>query len=587
MFRSDKPKATDLKVLTADTVKQQDLTYFPAMTGWFNPILLAKLLLRVITSDVFGQYADRRLIEAALDPDKPGRTFDISPGGIGENTSIWIDYVADLGDGFDATYAIAYLLAQPFLKLGERELPRGSALILGGDEVYPTAERDAYIVRLRKPYEFAWPKIDDDKSCPPVFALPGNHDWYDGLIVFLALFCREKRTRLGNWGSMQRRSYFSVKLTEKWWLWGIDIALIRDMDQPQADYFVHAAKQIPEEANIILCSAEPGWYEAAEEGASYRILGYASSLARNANRNLRIPLVLSGDTHHYARYEGAGTQFVTSGGGGAFLHGTQDREEEIPIRWYHQAEQALRLETLYPSKPESRKMLRGDLGFFEKNVGFSYTLGIAYWLFAFVLTSLWRIDVAIIEYLLLFSGFYFYELYQEGKFEWGTVVSNLAHAALHFAAIVGLSQLALWFYPIVFPPVQAHWFWWALALLPIVPMGAHIAGFIFGLNLYVTCRFFGRSNNDAFSAMKLDSHRHFIRIEIDGDKLTLYPIAVDKVPTRAAWRSNPNRSPEAPSVFVADPPLKYRLIEEPIVIWGAHAPSTKEIKGMPSSPGQA
>jgi hypothetical protein len=232
-------------------------------------------------------------------------------------------------------------------------------------------------------------------------------------------------------------------------------------------------------------------------------------------------------------------------------------------------------------------MLRGDLGFFEKNVGFSYTLGVAYWLFAFVLTSLWRIDVAIIEYLLLFSGFYFYELYQEGKFEWGTVVSNLAHAALHFAAIVGLSQLALWFYPIVFPPLQAHWFWWALALLPIVPMGAHIAGFIFGLNLYVTCRFFGRSNNDAFSAMKLDSHRHFIRIEIDGDKLTLYPIAVDKVPTRAAWRSNPNRSPEAPSVFVADPPLKYRLIEEPIVIWGAHAPSTKEIKGMPSSPGQA
>jgi hypothetical protein len=38
------------------------LAKYPKMTAWFNPGLLAKLLWRVIVSDLFGQYADRRLI---------------------------------------------------------------------------------------------------------------------------------------------------------------------------------------------------------------------------------------------------------------------------------------------------------------------------------------------------------------------------------------------------------------------------------------------------------------------------------------------------------------------------------------------
>jgi hypothetical protein len=38
---------------------------YPRMAHWFNPLLLLKLLSNV--SSVFGQYADRRLIVAALD----------------------------------------------------------------------------------------------------------------------------------------------------------------------------------------------------------------------------------------------------------------------------------------------------------------------------------------------------------------------------------------------------------------------------------------------------------------------------------------------------------------------------------------
>jgi hypothetical protein len=584
--KSAQAKLAYLKERTADTVKLEDLPSFPHMTGWFNPKLLGKLLLNVVVSDLFGQYADRRLIEAALDPDKRGKMFDISESAGDHEKSIWIDYVADLGDGFDATYSIAYLLAQSSLTIGKVTLPRGSALFFGGDEVYPTAERDDYIIKLRKPYEFARPQIDDDKSAPRVFALPGNHDWYDGLVVFLAMFCRERRTRYGNWGSIQRRSYFSVKLTEKWWLWGIDIALIRDMDQPQADYFVHAASNIPEGSNIILCSAEPGWYSAAVNGDAYRTLGYASSLARKADRKLHIPLVLSGDTHHYARYFGADTQFVTSGGGGAYLTGTQDLKPEIPIRWYHhQKETPLALQAAYPSKEESHRLLGGNFRFFKLNPGFSYTLGVLYWLLAFILTSLWRPDVGVIEYLLLFCGFFSYSWYQEKTFSWSTFFQEALHSAAHFGAIWLLSAAALWLYPRFFPQVADHWFFWALALLVIVPIGAHIAAYIFGLNLYLTCRYFARNNNDAFSAMKLDSHRHFIRMHIESDTLTLYPIGIDRVPGRSQWRMNPKRERGAPeSVFIADPPLAYRFIEEPVVIRGAEAPSTEEIRPAPDSP---
>ena len=38
---------------------------------------------------------------------------------------------------------------------------------------------------------------------------------------------------------MQRRSYFAVKLTPGWWLWGIDIALDTSIDPPQQAYFLN------------------------------------------------------------------------------------------------------------------------------------------------------------------------------------------------------------------------------------------------------------------------------------------------------------------------------------------------------------
>ena len=65
---------------------------------------------------------------------------------------MWIDYVADVGDGRHLTYSIAWLLSEKSLSLNGVEMPRGRLLVMGGDQVYPTATRETYQNRFRGPY---------------------------------------------------------------------------------------------------------------------------------------------------------------------------------------------------------------------------------------------------------------------------------------------------------------------------------------------------------------------------------------------------------------------------------------------------
>ena len=76
-------------------------------------------------------------------------------------------------------------------------------------------------------------------------------------MLFLALFSRKEHLHLGGWRSHQRRSYFALQLTDKWWIWGVDAQLDDQVDQPQQDYFAAIAQGMPADANIILCGPEP------------------------------------------------------------------------------------------------------------------------------------------------------------------------------------------------------------------------------------------------------------------------------------------------------------------------------------------
>jgi hypothetical protein len=340
----------------------EDLTdrdEYPGMVRWFSPSVLVTTGRKAVVSGLFGQYADSRLIHASLDPVDAcaikTRCDFVEKLPAGAGGAVWIDYVVDLGDGFDSTYAIAYLLAQKTLTVeGVREpLPRGQALIMGGDQVYPEATRNNYKKRMVTPYKFAFPDSDaPDAVHPPLFLIPGNHDWYDGLVLFLGMFCTGRDKKIGSWRAVQRRSYFAIALPENWWIWGFDSQLGEDIDQPQADYFVSLAKCMSESPKIILCAPVPTWLrgelsaKTSEQRESfYRGLNYiAHDIAKVNCTDARICAVLSGDMHHYSRYSGQGPQFITAGGGGAFLHPTHQLPTRIDLGWMGQTQQ-LSLET--------------------------------------------------------------------------------------------------------------------------------------------------------------------------------------------------------------------------------------------------
>lgn len=566
-----------------------ELKSYPNMVRWFNPVLLSKLVGNVIVSGIFGQYADRRLIHAALDPASPEHLLERAdltkelPKD--KDGAIWIDYVADLGDGFDATYAIASLLAAPTLKVDDQELPRGGALVMGGDEVYPLATQDDYLRRMRRPYRFAFPNTEEEGAPHPlVFMIPGNHDWYDGLTLFLALFCRKKETKLGSWRTRQRRSYFALQLVDDWWLWAIDIQLSEDMDQPQHEYFETIADKMPTDAKIILCTAEPGWYKAESGGPSYETMEFAAQIAQKADRNLKVVALLSGDHHHYARYSSTdlGTQFITSGGGGAFLHPTHQLKDTIDAEWLgvpgklllktepSENHEPSDTEACYPKRDQSRALLKGDLWFPITNPEFCLLVGIFYALFALIIEP-WSVTGTLLVSLGFTAVLAVYTGHQEG---WNrkhlyipdALLVSIPHGLAHGLAVTLLTSGLFWAANILGLKEGSLWFEVVLFAGMLV-FGGAVGGFIFGLYLLLTCRYAHMNDNDAFSAMRLDGYRHFLRLRILGDTLTVYAVGLDRVPKREDWRDNPasDTNPTAPW-FVPESPLEPHLIEKPIVI---------------------
>ncbi len=72
-----------------------------------------------------------------------GCIFDYSSKAkLDANGGLWIDFLADCGDGFNSSYQVARMLAQPVISVLHKkgkllQLPRGSLLVNGGDLAYP------------------------------------------------------------------------------------------------------------------------------------------------------------------------------------------------------------------------------------------------------------------------------------------------------------------------------------------------------------------------------------------------------------------------------------------------------------------
>ena len=653
--------------------KKEDLGFErKPMVRWFDPGQLAGTGIQALLSSIFGAFADKRETQAAL---HKSQIRDYT-----EQDEIWIDYIADLGDGWNPTYTMAKLLVRDELEFDglDESTKRGQLLIMGGDQVYPTATREEYRNRLVGPYQSALPWVPEDKH-PHLFVVPGNHDWYDGLTSFTRLFCQGRW--IGGWQTKQSRSYFALKLPHNWWLWGIDVQLASDIDRPQRDYFIEVAKKMREGDRIILCTPEPTWVYSETDGpeAYDNLKFFENNIIRKHGGILAV--TLAGDLHHYCRYEapnpdaellfsfglesevdlavsplsanlrqqfiknessvsenatvegnsplwritdvnqmtytvrkeenqlntydGEKRQRITAGGGGAFLYGTgdmpktleldegkaDDKAEPKPVK-YVQAEKAT-----FPDKSTSRGLSWGVLLFPRRNLRVSLLIGGLYLLFTWLLQSasrggddttfmkeiseldgLWNMLEAFFSTIAysptnvvfvfgLIGGLY---AFCAAKSWYGRLLLGGGHAILHLL----LNLLLIWCFSVLNPhllgvPIGTVGNF-VLVIIEMFIFGSLLGGSLMGIYLLIA-NLIGRftpggiHTNELFSSMRIEDYKSFLRLRINKDGLTIYPIGVTKVCKK--WKFNPNAE-KSQSWFEPEkgPKPKPKLLENPIEI---------------------
>jgi hypothetical protein len=563
-----------------------DLKFTPQPeTRWFDPRVLAKSGMRVVLSGAFGQFLDKRELQADLDQAPIAHHRD--------RPEMWFDFVSDTGDGFDPTYTVAWLASQRELVLpsGER-LPRGQVLVLGGDEVYPFATADAYEQRLKGPFEAALPWVDEDN--PDLLAVPGNHDWYDGLTSFIRLFCQGKW--IGGRLTRQRRSYFAVQLPNRWWLWGIDIQLDTYIDEPQLAYF--DAVDVRPGDRVVLCTATPAWIEGSDSRGFKNLAFLERKLIRP--KGARLVLSLSGDKHHYQHHAGDdGTHKVTAGGGGAFLHPTHAHPESSLVIDIGGANghppQVFTPVCAYPDRRRSRRMAWWAVGLPRWN-----------WLFTLV--------PAVVYVLLGFSSQFSLRAFEQAGpieaaapgFGWSDVLRGLVsnpvsvliliaflgglsgfakpsprgprsarariavkwtmagfHLVLHVAAVTVVGLVAVRGALALFEGNGVGFT--AVLLATMAVLGGFAGAAVTGLYLAICCAVFNAHGNEAFSAMRLTGYKNFLRLHLDarGD-LTVYPLGVHRAHKR--WRLDPDNADEASWLAPEGRAPIAQLIEPPFTL---------------------
>jgi hypothetical protein len=612
------------------------------MVGWYDPRQLARTGVEVAISTIFGRHSDFRTIEALSsgEPrDKPQiydytchydddgeEQFAFNPARPREE--MWIDYVGDVGDGWNSTYAVAYNLAQPERTFkyrdGGRECAartrRGDVLVFGGDQVYPTASRQEYEQRMIAPYRTALPY-----AVPPphAFAIPGNHDWYDSLVSFTRLF--NPKRWVGAWRTRQTRSYFALKLPHGWWLLGTDVQLGSDIDAQQVEYFERVAdlmdaQKVSEgvEPRIILCHAEPHWIRAAQYAGVDSNYSESNVLFLEHKLGTKVAVFLAGDLHHYRRHQSAdgGTQKITAGGGGAFLHPTHyglmgkslDTITEEPSK-AHPAGRQFQMEACFPPKKASSRLC-------WRNLIFPYLRGNASWTFGLVTALLYLLTtmsiladidephVKGVDYgpgaivsaalfsilssqatlfwvLLIWVGFI---LFTDTHSKFHRIVLGSAHAFAHILAAFAVALVAASFVHLISSDggvtspgwirhltLAQHTFELDLRL-PLAGALILLGGFVFGslvmgAYLLLSLNFFGRHSNEAFSSIAVEDWKNFLRLHIDREgTLTIYPVGIRKVPRK--WRAS---GAESGSELVPDDKgaAEPELIEPPVVLRSA------------------
>jgi hypothetical protein len=498
---------------------------------------------------------------------------------------VWIDFIADTGDDVSVSEAVGHLLAGTYA-LPDPD-PRGGPdtvtaeradiLLHGGDLAYPVATDAEIFDRFVAPFNRALVEARDGRR-RVLMGVPGNHDWYNGLDGFGRLMRRRsgpprdglahERSPRGqlrrtlHWagqflrvGQLQKRrtlvldgyvpvqeaSYFALPIAPRLDLWGLDRQL-RTIDYRQRRFFDGWRNAHADRRRIVLF---PNPVYAHLEPSK---TGVAMARAVRLDLDRTPHLCIAGDLHHYERLQVGASLHVTSGGGGAFLHGARlsRRGRKAPdCEWPGQrATRALIWRVPF-------RIVLGRAGFIPHVVLlalFAPLLAISTW--AFEATAGTRIATAIAAIVVAVGA----------AFASGHQV-NLKRFTIQLAVALGL-----W---IAWAPLAAselvtrvavragvQWGGWSeagLVLLVAIPA----ATFAFGV-LLATMSALGLENTMAITALGHPGYKHFVRMRVrrDGSRVDAWviglmdPLAPDAKPVlvdRWSWEPwAPTPTPSLP-----------------------------------------
>jgi hypothetical protein len=304
---------------------------------------------------------------------------------------------------------------------------------------------------------------------------------------------------------------------------------------------------------------------------------------------VEVKVLLSGDLHHYRRHEelepkepAAPVQKITAGGGGAFLHPTHDedvsllREEAISYRGSRQ----FALRTSYPDLRESRRLSWANLLFGFKNPKFGIVPAFLYLMTVWMVGSglggvsiVGPLDTLVLTarifsrepaltlwVFFLVAVFVFFTDTTSRLYRW---LGGLAHAGAHWFSIFWIGWGAAFLAQRLFPGWPVARFAFAAGL--VMGAGWVVGSMVMGLYLLISLNVFGRHSEHAFSALRIQDFKHFLRLHIESDgTLTIYPIKIDRVPRR--WKERSGGTAETDSRVVPEESIRPELIEPPIVL---------------------
>ncbi|MFI1002946.1 metallophosphoesterase family protein [Streptomyces galbus] len=308
--------------------------------SWLNPRLLWAARNGVLASwfgDPTGRTRDRWVAQraaAGAPADKVIRRDDP------DRFSFMV--LGDTGEGDEPQYAVV----PGFLTVGQ-----GTAFaVVASDVIYPVGSADDYDTKFFRPY----------RDYPaPIYAVPGNHDWYEDLGAFMRVFCDDApplpaepaprapgrawlrsllwhRPRPGDGRHLDaaraRRSAPGQRAVQPGPYWaidagpvrivGIDTGLLGTLDAAQGAWLREVSRGPRPK---ILVTGSPLYVDGEHHPCAIEGGGTVDEIVRDPAH--RYVLAIGGDIHNYQRYpvrltDGRTLQYVVAGGGGAFTHAT-------------------------------------------------------------------------------------------------------------------------------------------------------------------------------------------------------------------------------------------------------------------------